>query len=339
MILQERNRLKSRIKKAICTITVMSMILGLSQGIGASAKRTDINKETELSVLTNSAIPLYNDNDEVIAFHYELNNGGYIIVNSDGSDFIEYSLEETNLELEKKEKYYYNSPCSIYEKIDNSTVENCATNEEIEIEDLDFKIEQKGSSNQEAATVLATSVVSATATTTVEEKKLSHATKKYDYNYDKRCGSVAGAILLRYYNDYVNTKYVASSYETSDGKKLINLLTNKYLGHGTTYSTLRSGLNQYLSDRGITKKFQVIRGRNSIPVFNKIRSYIKNDRPVIVGLTGNTTYGEHWVVGTGYSLIYNAGIGYGYIVIFNDGLGETNVRLNLYYVDGCQFIE
>lgn len=186
---------------------------------------------------------------------------------------------------------------------------------------------------------MATNLISSSSTSTVEEGKLKHTTRLYGYNPDGRCGAVAAAILLRYYNDYVSTKYVASSYETSNGKKLINRLVDKYLGRGTTYPSLRRGLSNYLKNRGIEKQFQVLRGQNSVPVFNKIRSYIKNDRSLIVGLADNSVYGGHWVVGTGYSLIHNPGIGFGFIVIFNDGLGERNVRLNLKYVDGCQFIE
>lgn len=86
----------------------------------------------------------------------------------------------------------------------------------------------------------------------VEQKTLSSSTKKYDYNPDGRCGAVASAILLRYYNDHFNEAYVASKYETANGKKLINRLTNKFLGTGTTYSELQSGINEYLSNRGIS---------------------------------------------------------------------------------------
>lgn len=321
-------------KIIVLSLLIAFVILSIPNTVNANAKQ----KEEDITVLEDSSIPLYNDKDEIIAFHYELNNGGYIIVNSDGSNFIEYSLEKTDENLSKDEKYYYNNPCSIYEKVNNSVIENCTTNEKTEIEDLDFNIKKSSSCNEKAATALATELITTAASSTIEEKKLSHATKKYNYNPDGRCGSVAGAIVLRYYNDYVNTNYVHSSYETSDGKKLINRLTDKYLGTATNYITLRDGLNDYLNNRGITSRFKKLSGRNSTSVFSRIMTTIKTDRPLIVGLTGTTTYKEHWVVGTGYSIIYTSGIGYGYIVIFNDGNGKTNVRLNLFYVDGCIYI-
>lgn len=337
MNLREEKKNWQGLRKIVNFIIIMIMVIGLFQDLTVYAE-VNYNNDIEISVLTNSVTPLYNDANQIVAFYYELNNGGYIIVNADGSNFIEYSLEESMLDLDKHEKYYYNEPLSIYEKIDNSKVENCITSEITEVKDLEFNIKQSGKCNQKNATDLAVSLISSSTTSTFEEKKLSHETQAYDYNPDGRCGAVASAILLRYYNDYVNTEYITSTYETSDGKKLINYLVDNYLGKGTSYSKLKNGLNSYLSDRNISSRFQMLEGRNSITVFNKIRSYIKNNRPVIVGLTGSDTYGEHWVVGTGYSILYNQTLGYINIVIFNDGWGNKNVRLNLYYVDGCEYI-
>lgn len=101
------------------------------------------NNEEDITVLKGTSIPLYNENNEVVAFHYELNNGGYIIINSDGSDFIEYSLERSILDLEKDEKYYYNNPCSIYKKVNSSKkIKNCITDERAEVKDLEFNIKK-----------------------------------------------------------------------------------------------------------------------------------------------------------------------------------------------------
>lgn len=38
--------------------------------------------------------------------------------------------------------------------------------------------------------------------------KLKHATRPYSYNPDGRCGSVAYAITLRYYNVNINMSYI-----------------------------------------------------------------------------------------------------------------------------------
>lgn len=300
----------------------------------------DINnyESTDISVLTDSPVALYNNEDDIIAYYYELSTGGYIIVNSDGSDFIEYSLEESEIDLIDNKYYYYNDVLSLHEKVDNQVAENCITGELTEIDDIDFNIKKSGSNNIKNATNLANNVISGLSEGVFEEKKLKYNTYAYNYNPDGRCGAVAGAILLRYYNDYVSTKYVKSAYETDDGKALINLLTNNYLGTGTTYNGLKNGLNSYLTDANIPYRFRTVQGKNSTNVFNKIREYIKNNKPVIVGLTGSERYGEHWVVGTGYSILYNKTLGFINIVNVNDGWGNRDVNINMSYVDGCQYI-
>lgn len=79
-------------------------------------------------------------------------------------------------------------------------------------------------------------------------------------------------------------------------------------------------------------------GTNSIIVYGKIKSYIQKNRPLIVGLTNHPTYEEHWVVGTGYSIVRSSSLGYANIVIVNDGWGNRGIRVNNVYVDGCLYI-
>lgn len=325
---------KSNFRKLSFILTIIITVLSLQNTINVKA----MTHET-LSVSEDSTIPLYNDTNEIVAFYFSLNNGGYVIVNSDGSDFIEYSLEPTNTQLDNQKKYYYSSPCSLYEKVDDSVIRNSASNDEVALDEVMFEIEPEDTYNKEAAKALSTTLVSTNSSTVTEENSISNTTKKYDYNPDGRCGSVAGAIVLRYYNDYVDTKYVASSYETSNGRKLINLLTNNYLGTGTNYTSLKKGLNEYLSDSGISSRFNSLTGINSNGVFSKIKTLIKSNMPLIVGLTQHPTYGEHWVVGTGYSIVDISYSGNQYVVIVNDGWGNTSVRINFSYVDGCLYIK
>ena len=297
-----------RLTIIIVAITFLTFVVFQNQTIYAK----DINdyEDTSISVLTNSTIPLYNNENDIIAYYYELSNGGYIIVNADGSAFIEYSLEDSKIDLLESKNYYYSDVLSLHEKLDSAIAENCITGEIAEVDDIEFNIKKSGINNVKSATDLAMNVVSCLSEGVFEEKKLKYNTMTYKYNPDGRCGAVAGAILLRYYNDYVNTRYVSSTYETYDGKALINFLVNNYLGTGTTYKELRNGLNSYLSDINISYRIRMLQGKNSLDVFNKIREYIKNNKPVIVGLTGSEKYGDHWVVGTGYSILYNKTFGF-----------------------------
>lgn len=326
-----------QIKKLIIYVAFMLIILSTEGTWQVFAEEI----ETNVTILKDSQMPLYDDSDNIVAYHFTLNNGGYIITNSDGSDFIEYSLEKQDDILKKNVKYYYSGPCSLYKKESNCMVENCYTNEVLQLSSIEFEIEPEADCNEEAAFNLADEIISVgqTDTTVIEEGKLKHSTKKYSYNPDGRCGAVAAAIFLRYYDDYVDTKYIQGSYKTANGEKLINLLVDSYIGISTDYSRMITGLNKYLSDRKIISRFHETKGKNSATVYSTVKTYIKNDKPLIVGLTNHPKYKEHWVVGIGYSTVYSKILGYGYVVIINDGWGNTGIRINNSYVDGCIYIK
>ncbi len=337
----------NKIRKTIALI--MTFVISLTIICGNLPVAYAQSKDT-ISIAKDSQIPLYNEADEIVAYHFTLQNGGYLITTADGSDFIEYCLYSNNINIDKNKKYYYSSPCSLYIEINNTTIQNCYTKEKHKKNDISFNIQAPRKQNKKAATSLANSftylstdstsslITTSSTYSTTDEKKLTNPTKKYKYNPDGRCGSVACAILLRYYNDYVNTNYLASKFETSDGKKLINYLTDNYIKKETTYYQLRTRLNNYLKGIGVSSRLKSIEATNSTTVYNKIKSYIKKNRPLIVGLNNHPKYGCHWVIGTGYSQVYNDVIGYGYSVIVNDGWGNTNVHVNLKYVSGCHYL-
>ncbi|OLR56915.1 hypothetical protein BHK98_02765 [Hornefia porci] len=114
----------------------------------------------------------------------------------------------------------------------------------------------------------------------------------------------------------------------------MKLLTNKYLGKATDYDKLQKGGSKYLSDRKTKTKLTNKTGLNSKEVYSTIKGKIKANRPLVVGLTGHKKYGDHWVVGTGYKKIKKSGKIRSYIIV-NDGWGNTNININLKYVDGC----
>lgn len=272
-----------------------------------------------------------------------MENGGYVITDANGENFIEYSMEKENFILDTDKKYYYNEPCSIYQKSDEDTMINIHNNEECQITDIDFEIsdeiELSKRAAKESAKSIASSISNLRSVKIIEEKGLSNETRLYSYNPDGRCGAVAAAIVLTYYDCYKYNKYVSGNLTSFTGCSLINFLVKNYLGTETYYADLTSGLNRYLKDRGISTRFYKILGKKSTSVFNKVKSYIKKDCPLIIGLTGHPSYEEHWVVGTGYSIVYSNEFGYANVVIVNDGWGNKNVRINNCYVDGAVYIQ
>lgn len=78
--------------------------------------------------------------------------------------------------------------------------------------------------------------------------------------------------------------------------------------------------------------------------FTKIRSYINNKKPCIVGLKQLTPkYKAHWVVATGYAT-YNhiqpdSTYTYAKFVQVNDGWGNKGVWINYKYTDGVVYLK
>lgn len=287
-------------------------------------------------------IPLLGENNEVVAY-YCGDATSYCITDNTGEEIIEYSTECNPYRINSKNDYYYAGPRSMFSKVDGNTLLSADTGEVLTENQVDFSIQAvdrndealaESNSAEKNNEFVERAVSSAQKAKILESGKLKYATKKYDYNPDGRCGSVALAIIYRYYNDHVNEAYVAKKYETSDGVALIKLLTNKYLGKGTNYDELQNGGSKYLSARKTNTKLTKKTGLNSQTVYSTIKKKIQTNRPLVVGLLGHKKYGNHWVVGTGYKKTKKSDKIRSYIVV-NDGWGNTNVNINLKYVDGC----
>lgn len=323
------------IKKILISgILVVLIILESIYNLNAYAKTNDkYNKDNNIE----SQIELYNENNDIVAYYFKFSEGGYVITNSDGSEVIEYSFDRQKRYLESSKKYYYSGPCSIYKKVGNINIENVSTSEEATLDDVEFEIETEVKNNKLQAISMANDIMELSAESGIydEQCKLPHSTKKYSYNPDGRCGAVASAIMFRYYDDFVDSRFVRGDEKTANGVKLIDILVNTYLGTSTTYHGMERGLNRYLDDRNIRSRVEKV---ESAGCFSKIKSRIKYGRPVIVGLTGHPRYSEHWVVGTGYSVISPGTGSKIYTVEVNDGWGNINVKINKMYIDGCIYV-
>lgn len=162
-------------------------------------------------------------------------------------------------------------------------------------------------------------------TRAVSSDSISHSTARYSYNPDGRCGSVAGAIVLNYYDRYKSPSYVPNSLESSDGVALINALVAR-MGTSTNYIELKRGLSLYI--KKYYKPTTVT--ANTYSWGDRIRTIIGKNYPCILGLTSHPRYGEHWVVVTGYNFTsHNSGT---YTV--NDGWGNVGININSSYTDG-----
>ena len=140
-------------------------------------------------------------------------------------------------------------------------------------------------------------------------------TLKTWYISGNNCGSIASAICMSFYRDYVNLHYV-DNYHT--GKDALIALMQQYVGVGeTNYDDLVNGLNWYFKVRGIANSAVKTNGF----IFSTVRNKISANRPVIVRTTKPSTYGEHWIIAHGY---FESAVDGNYIIV-NDGWGSNNV--------------
>lgn len=168
--------------------------------------------------------------------------------------------------------------------------------------------------------------------TRMETRALTMTTyvfRTYSYNPNGICGSTAAAIFLMYYDDHINDNYIPTAYESSGtGEKTVKYLKNYIDGStpGSSYSDMKSGLNNYLSTRGFSQTATILSTSN-------VLGPIGNNRPVIVGISGHPTYGNHWVIGYGYNR-YVEGTTTTYMIVVSNGWGSTGVYINRTYCDG-----
>lgn len=307
-------------------ISCLLVIVLLSLSFTSSAEAT-IPKQNQ--IIKESRVDLYNQNEKVIAYYFKTENGGYIIVESNGNDFIEYSTEPNSLNLKKTEKYYYLGIRSIYQQGADGIVKNYFDGGTICNNDIISTI-SSGELNTEKAMELAGNVLNnqkllRASTTSGSLKKMTVA---WSYNPDGRCGATATSILLNYYAKYKDSRFVSTDIPQNE-RGFIDYMT-KWIPVSASYESVTLGLQKYLMNNCTGRPVNSIKGLNSTKVHNKIASYIKKDTPIIVGLLKEPRYGNHWAVGTGYA----SGV-----VVINDGHGCRNITVNMKYVDGCIFIE
>ena len=293
----------------------------------------------ETTVDNINLIELYNASDEVTAYYSELRCGGYVIVTADGKEFIEVSYTEKRYNIDDYIKYYYTGPLELFVEISDDKVQNCLTGKIFDVDSLNFE-KYNGVEDQKKASSIVKTISSLPITATIlESNYLKYDTYLYDHNPDGRCGAVAAAILFMYYDEHTSEKYVADEFDTSNGVSLINHLTNRFMGIGNNYRTLTNGMNAYLSSRGLgATNVTYLYGLNSSAVYDRVKIQISRGKPLIVGLTNHPTYLEHWVVGTGYRTVELSGMKF-YTVCVNDGWGNSDVMINLSYIDGCVYIK
>jgi hypothetical protein len=122
------------------------------------------------------------------------------------------------------------------------------------------------------------------------------------------CGTITSAVLLSYYDDYVNDGIVPSSvrpkYSTSPGT-LIDILyedIDRLCPNGTLPYNLYSGIYQFLEEEANNLLSTYTPHYGNFTTFSTAKTVINRDRPILIGLLElwGSNLGNHWVVAYQY---------------------------------------
>lgn len=326
-------KIKSKYPVAVILFLVLFIeLFSYNISIANAATKKDIYIQEiedifQVNIVEDSKISLYDKNDTVIAYFYELEPVGYIIIDSITYGTIEYSTVTNNKYINDKSRvYYYSGPLSYFEASSLSDVEitDCKSHKKTLKNKIDFI--SKTSLKDEIEN-LSTDAISTYAAPTF----LPYATQPYDTNIGDICGATAAAIMLEYYYSHIDSTIVYSDNITSDGQALTNLLA-EYIPANASVFHVDLGLDDYLKSVFNTRSASHVTLLNIITSPTaKMQYCIANEEPCIIGLTGHPTYGEHWVVATGYDITLE-------FATINDGWGNRGIQVKYSYIDSCVYL-
>lgn len=320
-----------KIRKLVTLIIAFAMLCSIStMNIAYASEYPDISSSTVVQTLLEeideigdySSTKVLKDADGKERFCYlPFETGGYLIYDSKLNIIHEYSRKNGNAIVEESPELYYLGALRYFQKVGEKYVE-LPTGDTIVSADftnladgIDRSVASKMRMRSNARVVNRSNTINGTV-------------PNYRHNPDGICGSTASAMMLRWYDIYVNQNYVPSSLESSDGVVLIDHLRGYIEGNtsGSTVGEVYGGIVAYCADQGVgyDGSYDVV---NVSYVVGRVDTY---GTPFVLGLHNHPKYKNHWVTGYGYSLRSS-----GDFAIVNDGWGDRDVEINLV---GCDYI-
>lgn len=332
-------------KKLLSALLFATLCFSISvPAFAASASQIDYSVPEYLSAFIanrnedasiSQVVPMYNTEDTVIAWLYVLDPVGYVVEDASHEIVVEFSFCNS-FNYTEGDTLYYGGPTQFYQK-DSGSFYNVKSDVAVS----DGEVAEKSLA---FATTTASLIENADSTLSLLANTPPYSLDKnefqlYEYNPDGRCGSVAAAILLAYYNDNGYSGLVPSTYYNSDVR-----FTNYLMPHiegldaesGSSTNDLVSGLNWYLQQKNFDSKLAAYSKANGS--FSTYTGKIDGGDPVILDLDAEPTYGEHWVVGYGYD--YDQFIvQYNQFAIVDDGWGDVEISINWKYVGDLVYLK
>ncbi|MDE6254477.1 MAG: C39 family peptidase [Lachnospiraceae bacterium] len=364
-------------KKLINGLVLILLILGICKTGSVYADEKGIEIVDGLVIDEDTAIPLYNNEEDVAAYYIEGNDNGYMILDSE-CNVVEFSYQNSIDDFEDSDTdCYYGGPGNYYveDECDSDMLINISSDEKLEKDEIeDFEIceeidikENTGIVNRGSASAKGSATITlpdgirySDGRTTYTDKiyntltlkskaSLPYHTRYFSYNTEGTCGSTAAAIFTYYYYDHVAKSYIKSNKYKKSQEEFVEAYKEllKDEGKGTKYRDVKNGINKYLKSIGKKQNCTYITKWNLLStIISKIKNRINHKRPCIVGLTGEPRFNEHWVVGIGYASYYGInGRSRGYVnfIKVNSGNGYSFsgsvVYVNYKYVDCAIYLE
>ena len=286
-------------------------------------------------------IPLFDADDEIIAYCYEFDNA-YMIVDLVGN-VLEHSPDTNSVYYNSNDTAYYGGPLLYFDKVGDNFVDinsneavadfECA---EVVNELPSYAISKMNVVDEYDVQVASTSVYQYV----VEE--ISGELRELDCNTDGTCGPVAVAIMLLYYDDYVSDNYVDDFFSSSPEALHDMLVSTYYPELGTDYDSLPEGINSYFENKNIDNGATVVTNGFDNYIYPKIKY---SSRPVILGLYDaypsepdpSPWCINHWVIVHGISDYYYSGDFCYREYIVNNGWGSNDIYImySTSYMDGA----
>ena len=357
-------------KNVIIRLMLFILMLGSSQVINVYADQQSVEIVEGLTVDEDSAVPLYNNEDDISAYYIEGDDNGYVIIDDEGN-VVEFSYQGSIHEIEESNTdCYYGGPGNYYVEADDDSdiLLDISSDDTVDKDDIetfdgedstcedkccDTEIGDNGLRKKSATITLPDGInysdgkrqythIHYNTLTLKSKNTLPYHSRYFSYNYNSTCGSTAAAILIYYYFDHVDKSYIKTDkYKKGDitSQKALVKRFQKLLGdngNGTTNAEVRNGINRYLKSIGKKGSCKYISKYNVIhSVISKIKNRINNKRPCIVGLEGEPEYKDHWCVGIGYASYYGINghsRGYVHFIKINNGWGNSFSK-NVVYVN------
>lgn len=268
-------------------------------------------------------IQLLKDYNEVERYYYlPFVTGGYLIYDEELDVVHEYSTTNGNSYIEGKSNLYYYGALGYIQKYQEEFYDIASGKNFGNLTHFKSFASQTDDKLIQNKNKVQTRTVSAQDA----QSCISGVVPNFWYNPNGICGSTAAAMMLRWYDIYVDGDYVPSDLVDNDGVTLIKHLVPYIDGDipGSDQLDMYNGIMNYCNDQGVSHSVSLDYA-TAINVVGRVDTY---QRPFVLKLNGAPTYGNHWVTGYGY----NISNGETYVIV-NDGWGDRDISINLINCD------